>query len=105
MGVIFQGDVKSEQSGAAWKASVKFTSVNETTGDLSCEMSWPSLNSVHRIDGKIQGNRLTFTENGYIKRGNAHLNCQYDLTFDGNNLRGSWAEPGQDRGSINFMRQ
>ncbi len=79
---------------------VKIESVEETTGNFTGEITWPSLNSVHRIEGRIHEHTVTFKEVSHIKKGGAHLNCEYALVIDGKSMEGRWVEPGRDRGAI-----
>ncbi len=99
-GMIFQYDVRSDQSGRSWPSTLKITSVTQATGDFSGEITWHTLNSVNRVDGKITGNRMNFKETQYIRRGDAHLNVEYTLTFENNTWKGTWVEPKVDRGTI-----
>jgi hypothetical protein len=79
---------------------VRIASMDKTTGSLAGDVSWPSLNSVHRIEGMLFGNTVAFKEVSYIKRGSAHLNCEYAFIIDGGFLDGRWLEPGRDRGIV-----
>jgi hypothetical protein len=63
------------------------------------------LNSVNRIDGKIDGRNITFKETQYIQRGGAHLNCEYQLVLQGTSLTGPWQEPGYDQGQTILTRE
>ena len=79
---------------------VNIASIDEGTGNFSGDVSWPSLNAVHRIEGRLTANTITFKEVSYIKRGSAHLNCEYALVIEGGVLDGRWVEPGVDRGIV-----
>ncbi len=79
---------------------VNIVSIDEGTGYFSGDVSWPSLNAVHRIEGMLTANTITFKEVSYIKRGGAHLNCVYALVIEGNALDGRWVEPGVDSGIV-----
>jgi hypothetical protein len=104
-GMIFKGEVKSTNSNRTWPASIKIAGIQQSSGDFDGEISWPSLNAVNRIVGKIMGKRIIFKETAYIKQGGAHLNCEYDFIYDGNTLQGVWTEPGADSGTAIFQRQ
>jgi len=93
--------------GFAWdKSNKKFpmvvtiVSIDNAAGNFAGEVSWPSLNSVHRIEGRLAGNTITFKEVSHIKKGGAHLNCEYAMVIDGRSLDGRWVEPGRDRGIV-----
>ena len=79
---------------------VKITSMDNADGNFTGDVSWPSLNSVHRIEGRLTANTITFKEVSYIKKGGAHLNCEYALIIDGGSLDGRWVEPGHDTGGV-----
>lgn len=74
--------------------------IDNATGNFKGNVSWPSLNSVHRIEGRLTVNTITFKEVSYIKQGGAHLNCVYALIIEGSSLDGRWVEPGIDRGIV-----
>jgi len=103
-GSVLQGEVV-DKKGSRFASTVRITSLNELTGDFSGEVSWPSLNAVHRIDGHVRGNTLVFKETAYIRQGQAHLNCEYALVYDGQTLQGRWVEPGADAGTANYSVQ
>lgn len=98
-GTVLEGFVLDKKE-RKYPMVVTIAAVDNATGKLEGNVSWTSLNSVHRIEGRVEGNRLTFKEVSYIKRGSAHLNCEYALVLDGGSLEGSWAEPGVDRGAV-----
>lgn len=61
------------------------------------ELAWPTLDAVHKVHGTYHGSDLSFSDQGYIKKGSASLKCTYRLTL-WNNLdyfRGQWRCPGQ----------
>jgi hypothetical protein len=59
-------------------------------GSMSGQIEWPSLNSIHQIEGSKTATGITFTEIGYIKKGGAVLNCRYYLDSDGSSYKGTW---------------
>jgi hypothetical protein len=103
-GAVFRGEV-TDKKGSVFPSSFRITSLNGATGDFSGEVSWPSLNAVHRIEGSIKGSTMIFKETGYIKQGGAHLNCEYAFVFDGQTLQGRWIEPRVDYGSAHYLLQ
>jgi hypothetical protein len=98
-GTLLEGFVQDQKS-KNFPTLVTIGTVDSVTGNFSGEISWPSLNSVHRIEGRVTGNTLVFKEVSHIKRGGAHLNCEYALVLDGSSLDGRWVEPGRDRGIV-----
>lgn len=83
--------------------TVKIESIEETTGNFSGEITWPSLNSIHRIEGRIHEHTVTFKEVSHIKKGGAHLYCEYAMVIDGKSMEGRWVEPERDRGTIQLQ--
>jgi hypothetical protein len=103
-GTVLQGEVV-DKKGTRFPGTIRITNANDLTGDFVGEVSWHSLNSVHKIEGRVKGNTVVFKETAYIRQGGAHLNCEYALVFDGQTLQGRWVEPGVDTGSANFAVQ
>lgn len=103
-GTAFKGEV-TDKKGSKFASTVRITSINDASGDFVGEVSWPSLNSVHKIEGSIKGNTVVFKETEYIKQGGAHLNCEYAFVFDGQTLKGRWIEPRVDFGSAEYRLQ
>jgi hypothetical protein len=62
----------------------------DSNGLIIGQIEWPSLNSIHEIEGTKTDTSITFTETAYIKRGSAILNCRYYLTQNGNSFTGAW---------------
>lgn len=85
---------EARQGGKVWPGRIRITQYNRTTGDLVGEVTWTSLNSVHRIQGKLSGNSLTFTEVQAIRAGSAHLNVSYALVVSSSGAKGTWTDPG-----------
>ena len=81
-------------SGGRWKCTLKITSYDRATGAVVGQITWPSLSSVHRIRGKLAGEKLTFTEVEAIHPGGAHLNVAYDFTLGKNSATGTWVDNG-----------
>ncbi|MDD5476451.1 MAG: FecR domain-containing protein [Syntrophales bacterium] len=104
-GSVFSGQAKSANSGKTWPATLKFTTYDQASGRLEGELEWSSLNSIHKIAGQLTGSRLTFKEVEYIKRGSAHLNCEYEGSFENNVIAGDWLEPNVDKGTFRFNKK
>jgi len=102
---VFAGLAKSSNSGRTWPAILKIVSYNPNTGSLEGELHWTSLGAIHKIVGKLVGSRLTFKETGYIKRGSADLNCEYDATFSNSVISGSWTDLKSDKGTFSFNKE
>jgi len=80
--------------GGRWKCTLKITSYDRATGAVVGQIDWPSLSSVHRIRGKIAGDKLTFTEVEAIRAGNAHLNVTYTFALGKASATGTWVDNG-----------
>ncbi|MDQ5985085.1 MAG: hypothetical protein CSYNP_00789 [Syntrophus sp. SKADARSKE-3] len=101
---FFTGEVRSTRGGV-WKANLRFTVYDPASGNLEGELEWPSLNSIHKISGRMMGNRISFKEVDYIKRGSAHLNCEYTARYERGVMTGKWVEPGADQGDFQFSKK
>jgi len=100
---LFYGEVRTK--GGVWKANLRFTAYDPASGNLEGELAWPSLNSIHRIAGRMMGNQIFFKEVDYIKRGSAHLNCEYTARYKHGVIIGQWVEPGVDQGNFQFQKK
>lgn len=98
-GTVLEGFV-SDKSNKTFPMVVKIVSIDNATGNFTGDVSWPSLNSIHRIEGRLTANTITFKEVSQIKKGAAHLNCVYAMIIEGTSLDGRWVEPGRDRGIV-----
>ena len=97
---VFRVEAWSKKKGKSWSAEIRITSIDPATGKITGEMEWPSLSTVNVIEGRWQGNRLTFTETAHLRGSSAHVNVTYELEVKGAALSGSWTEPGKDAGTI-----
>ncbi len=70
----------------------------DNDGSISGQIEWTTLNAIHQIEGSKTSTGLTFTETAYIKKGNAILDCRYDLKPDGNSFKGVWGGCGGGHG-------
>ena len=104
-GSVFTGKAQSSKSGRSWDVTLKIVSYNQSSGRVEGEIEWPSLNSVHKIAGKLTGSQFTFKEVEYIKKGSANLNCQYTTTISKNKISGSWTDPSSDYGTIELIKK
>lgn len=104
-GMKFEGSVASEKAKRNFPATLEITSVNAGTGAIQGTLTWPGFNAVHRIEGSLDGPNVSFKETAYVKKGSAHLNCEYRLTLKGAALSGSWQEPGYDKGTVALKLQ
>jgi len=86
---IYYGIATSSNDGEAWPFKLTIIG-SDSNGLISGQIEWPSLNSIHEIEGTKTDTSITFTETSYIKRGSAILNCRYYLTQNGNSFTGTW---------------
>ncbi len=99
----FTGEVTSAKTSKTWKATLRIVKYDQRSGAFNGELSWPSLKSVHRVIGTVSGRTVVFKETERIKKGSAHLHCEYALiNNDSGQLEGRWIEPGHDRGVAVF---
>lgn len=81
-------------SGSRWRFGLKITSFDGSTGAFSGQIVWPSLSSIHRIQGNVAGDKLSFTEVEAIQAGSAHLHVSYVFTLGKNDANGTWVDNG-----------
>jgi hypothetical protein len=98
-GTVLEG-FAIDKSNKNYPMVVNIVSMDYGTGSFTGEVSWPSLNSVHRIEGRLASNTITFKEVSQVKKGGARLNCEYAMVIDGKSLDGRWVDPGRDRGIV-----
>lgn len=92
---------EAHAGGRTWPFKIRITSHAAAGGAIVGEITWPSLNSVHRIKGKLSGNNLTFEETEAIRAGSAHLHCTYAMTLNATGAKGTWLDPSDNaRGTI-----
>ena len=103
-GTVLLVKAQSSKSGKSWAVTLKIV-YNQSSGRVEGEIEWPSLNSVHKIAGKLTGSQFTFKEVEYIKKGSANLNCQYTTTISKNKISGSWTDPSSDYGTIELIKK
>lgn len=94
---------KNASGSRTWPCTIRVTSLDPSSGALMGEVTWTSLNSVHRIRGTLAGDRLAFTEAEAIHPGGAHLQVAYSLTVSERSASGTWVDPAdQSRGSMSI---
>jgi hypothetical protein len=57
-------------------------------------VTWTTLNSVNKIQGRLAGSNLTFREVQAIRAGAAHLNVSYALVVSSVSAKGTWTDHG-----------
>ncbi|KUO76572.1 MAG: hypothetical protein APF81_16710 [Desulfosporosinus sp. BRH_c37] len=68
-----------------------FTEYNASSGSFTGELSWTTLDAIHKVQGNISSSTLTFKETAYIKKGKAAIGPVYNLTLQGGGrFAGSW---------------
>lgn len=80
-------------TGKEWPCVFRITSRDAATGAIEGEIRWTTLGAVHRIEGRLSGDRLTFTETEAIQAGSAHLKVAYTMTVSGTAATGTYADP------------
>lgn len=92
-GKLFEG--QATYGSKVWPFSIRFVKFDAQSGTIVGEITWKSLNAIHKIEGKLTGDELEFTETAYIKKGGADLNCIYRMQRNSSRVSGSWFENGQ----------
>ena len=90
-GKVLTGEAR--QGSKVWPCRIKVSNYSKSTGAFTGEVTWTSLNSVHRIQGRLAGSTLTFTEVEAIRAGSAHLRVSYTLSVGTSGAKGSWIDP------------
>lgn len=88
-------DGQAANGSKVWPFSIRFMNFDNQSGAIVGEITWKSLNAIHKIEGKLTGDELEFTETAYIKKGGADLNCIYHLRRNSSRVAGNWFENGQ----------
>jgi len=91
-----------------WPFTIQAGPVKGRSGSFDGWISWTTLQSKHRIEGSIRGNRLVFTETSVLTKGDAAIGTKY--TFDlqptvnpfPTHLRGVWTL-GKDQGAVRLI--
>lgn len=79
--------------GQVWPMRVRISSYNPTSKRVSGQVEWPTLYSIHRIEGQVTGTELSFEEVDYIKQGNASLYCVYTFkAVSSSSLEGTYSK-------------
>ena len=75
-----------------WPFVLKIIIFNNSNNTWVGELTWSTLNAIHRVEGKVNGSSISFKETDFIKRGNAVIGCIYNLNLDDNEvqLTGTW---------------
>jgi len=103
-GAVFKGE-SVDKKGVKFPSTIRIISIDNSSGDFIGEIAWTSVNSVHKIVGRIAGNTVVFKETEYIKKGRAVLNCEYAFVYDGKTLQGRWVLPYSDYGTSQYTIQ
>jgi len=78
--------------GRVWPMRVRISSYDPASRVVSGQVEWPTLQAIHRIEGRVSGNELIFEEVEYIDRGSAILGCVYTLKATGpTSLQGTYS--------------
>lgn len=101
----FQGEAISDKTGTKFPAVIRVKEVNDATGEFTGEISWTSLNAVHKIVGRIDGKTLIFRETEFIKKGKAVLDVEYAFIYHKGQLTGRWYDPTNDYGTAMFKEK
>ena len=78
----------------------------EDSGEITGKIEWPTLGSVHEIEGTLKGRDLYFKETNYIEKGKAKLNCVYYMKYSPNLhvFQGTWKELGTKKGGTAVIK-
>jgi len=94
----------ADEGSSHWPCVLEVKTFDATSGVFTGTIEWTSLDAKHAIEGKLEANKLVFSETKIIRRGNALLNCVYTLNSTPANpdnpgrLTGTWKNPQDGRG-------
>jgi hypothetical protein len=89
-GETFRCRAQDGRSGKVWPCTIHLAGTAE---HVKGELTWSSLDSIHRVAGTLSGNTLKFTEVSAVHPGGAHLRCSYTLKLSGDRLLGTYQDP------------
>ena len=99
----FKGEARSDRSQRTWPATLKITKFDERSGKFTGEITWHSLDAVHKVEGRLSGMTVVFKETEFIKKGSALLNVEYAFIYMNGKMTGRWADPAGDNGPSEFQ--
>ena len=97
-----KGTTKGEarEGNTIWPCVFIVTEFDPETGAFSGTIEWTSLNALHKIEGTLTDEALSFSETEFIRRGNAIKDVDYHFPRDavgGGILKGTWRNPASGR--------
>jgi hypothetical protein len=107
-GLVLKGPHRGEitQGNKTYPFVITIDYLFDDSGALTGKIEWPTLGSVHDIEGTLKGTDLFFKEVGYIKKGKAKLNCVYQMKYSPNLhvFQGVWNELGTGKGGTAVIK-
>lgn len=84
------GEARTQSQVDPFKLTIK--SYDSNSGKWTGEMEWPTMDSLHRVEGKINGANVSFTETERIRKGKAMINVKYQMQLDNaeKKINGTW---------------
>ena len=102
----FSGYADKPMTFQKWPMTLRITEFSRQNGHVKGILEWPTLDGSTEIEGHITGDDFSFTETGFIERGNILLDCTYQVEKEGSTWSGTWNPPAKDRsgggGTITF---
>jgi hypothetical protein len=75
-----------------WPVLVEIKFTRKNSSRFSGRMTWKTLGSIVKIDGRIRGNKLTFKSTAHIKRGQSVIGTTFTLSPSASGLLvGTWS--------------
>jgi hypothetical protein len=98
------GLVGTASSSGSWPFTIFDVDLHKN-GEFSAKIKWTTLDAIHSIDGRIEGDNIYFKEMSILKHGNAIIGCEYNITIDSNiPMKGTWGNcPGSNDGGVVSM--
>jgi hypothetical protein len=88
----------AKEGGEEWPFEIRFANFDPNRGTFTGQIDWPTLRSLHEIEGELAGNSVIgFRETKALRRGEALLGSNYKVTLYGlNDLLGVWEKGGRN---------
>ncbi len=84
--LVFSGVARNQSGRKQWPFELSIDKIRSSSGVFLGRIYWPTLRSLHRIEGTYASDKAYFREISALRRGGAVLGCEYWLTTDRNSV-------------------
>lgn len=92
-GKVFPCESRDAKSKKRWLCKISMKSQNVSTGAIVGQLTWTQSTAIHRIEGKLVKDRLSFTETKAIRKGAETLKSTYSLKVEEGKASGTFTDP------------